>query len=48
MTQPEQGNPQVGELRFIEGMPIQDYTRLLDKLIASATTMEEFGGGWPP
>jgi hypothetical protein len=44
MMQPEQGDSQVDNLRFTEGMPIQDYTRLLDKLITSATTIEEFGG----
>jgi hypothetical protein len=41
--EPTQGNPQVGELRFTEGMPVQDYTRLLDKLITSANSAADFG-----
>jgi hypothetical protein len=36
------GNPQGGELRFTEDMPIQAYTQLLDKLVSSATTAEDF------
>jgi hypothetical protein len=36
------GNPQVGELRFAEDMPIQAYKQLLDNLVSTATAAEDF------
>jgi hypothetical protein len=36
------GNPNMGDLHFTENMPIQAYTQLLDKMVSSATSAEDF------